>query len=113
MTEGTMPLTFEDALMPARRFTDTRRYAVNKWNAVHTEPIDEEQVTLFLTDEHYGKLTEEQRGFVRSCRDEMNSVYREVQFRILQYQEMLRYGMVDDLASFCRIYLLGSSARCA
>lgn len=70
-------------------------------------------MALFLADEHYGKLTEEQKKFVRSCRDEMNSVYREIQFRMLQYQEMMHIGMVSDLASFCRVYLPDSPARCA
>lgn len=105
MTEGTKQLTYEDNLMTARRFTDTRRYAADRWNAVHTEPIDEGQVALFLADEHYGTLTEEQKKFVCGCRDEMNSVYRDIAFRMLQYQEMVRRGMVSDLTSFCRTIL--------
>lgn len=55
MTEETRQFIYEDNLMAARRFTDTRRYAADSWNASHTEPIDEDQVALFLTDEHYGK----------------------------------------------------------
>lgn len=54
MTERTKQFIYEDNLTAARRFTDTRRYAVDRWNAVHAELIDEDQVALFLTDEHYG-----------------------------------------------------------
>lgn len=70
-------------------------------------------MALFLADEYYGSLTEEQKKFICDCRDEMNSVYRDIVFRMLQYQEMVRRGMVSDLTSFCRIYLPDSSARCA
>lgn len=61
MTEMTNQLFYEDPLMTARRFADTRRYVVYRWNATHAEPIDEDQVALFLADEHYGSLTEEQK----------------------------------------------------
>ncbi len=113
MTEITNQLFYEDILMTARRFTDTRRYTVDRWNAAHTEPIDEDQVALFLADEHYGNLTEEQKKFVCDCCNEMNSVYRDITFRMLQFQEMMRRGMVSDLTSFCRIYLPDNPARCA
>lgn len=82
MTERTNQLMYEDNLMVARRFTDTRRYAADRWNAAHAEPIDEGQVALYLTDEHYGTLSDEQKKFVRECRDEMHSVYRDIVFRI-------------------------------
>lgn len=108
MTEVTDQLMYEDNLTIARKYTDTRRYVADRWNAAHTEPIDEEQVALFLADAHYGKLTEAQKQFVCDCRDEMNSVYRDIEFRMLQYQEMVRRGMVSDLMSFCRIYLSDS-----
>lgn len=58
-------------------------------------------------------LTEDQKKFVCDCRNEMNSVYRDIAFRMLQYQEMMRRGMVSDLTSFCRIYLPDNPARCA
>ena len=51
--------------------------------------------------------------FTRSCSNEMFSVYRDAMFRMLQFQEMMRRGMVSDLTSFCRIYLPDNPARCA
>ncbi len=113
MTEMTNQLFYEDPLMTARRFADTRRYVVYRWNATHAEPIDEAQVELFLTNEHYGSLTEEQKEFTRDCRDKMVGVYNDTLFRMLQYQEMLRWGMVSDLTSFCRVFLPDSPAKCA
>lgn len=113
MTEMTNQLFYEDPLMTARRFADTRRCVVYRWNATHAEPIEEAQVALFLADEHYGKLTEEQKEFTRDCRDKMGGVYRDTLFRMLQYQEMLRWGMVSDLTGFCRIFLPDSPAKCA
>lgn len=58
-------------------------------------------------------MTEEQKMFTRSCSNEMFSVYRDAMFRMLQFQEMMRRGMVSDLTSFCRIYLPDNPARCA
>ena len=113
MTEITNQLFYEDPLMTARRFADTRRYVVYRWKATHAEPIDQAQVALFLADEHYGTLTEEQKKFVCGCRDEMNNMYRDIVFRMLQYQEMVRRGMVSDRTSFCRIFLPDGPATCA
>lgn len=113
MTEMINQLLYEDPLMTARRFTDTRRYVVYRWNTTHTEPIDENQVGLFLADEHYGSLTEEQKGFIRDCRNEMGGVYNDTVFRVLEYLEMQRRGMVGDLMNFCRIFLPDSPTKCA
>lgn len=98
----------KDDFMSACRAADTWRYVAAKWNALHTAPIDENEVALFLADEHYGKLTEEQKQFVRECLDEMNSVYRNAAFRVLLFLEMRRQGMVSDLADFWRVYLSDS-----
>ncbi len=113
MTETTNQLYYEDPLMTARRFADTRRYVVYRWNATHAEQIDEDQVGLFRADERYGNLTEEQKEFAQNCRTEMDGVYCNTVFRMLQYQEMLRWGMVSDLTSFCQVFLSDSPAKCA
>lgn len=102
----------EDGIMTARRFADARRYASDKWNKTHEKPIDEEQVALFIADEHRGVLTEEQKEFIRACRSDMHSVYNDMMIHLLQYYEMKRRGMVSDLISFCQIYL-PENPRCA
>ncbi len=102
-----------DPMAVARRSIDTRRYTQLVWGWSHQEPIDEEQLCLFLADEHYGNLTEEQKSVARTCRNQMRAVYGAVVLRLLQFDEMLRRGMVSDLMSFCRICLPDSPAQCA
>ena len=46
-----------DPLMVLRRTHDTVRYIRWVWNKDHADPIDEEELRLFLCDEHYGDLT--------------------------------------------------------
>lgn len=113
MIEMTNQLFYGDPLMTARRVTDARRYITARWNAAHAERIDEDQVALFLADERYGNLTEGQKEFARNCRAEMDGVYRNTVFRTMQYQEMLRWGMVSDLMNFCEIFFPDSPAKCA
>ena len=64
-----------DAIVVARRTHDTVRYIRWEWNKEHADPIDEEELRLFLCDEHYGDLTDEQKTVARRCRDGMRSVY--------------------------------------
>ena len=51
-----------DPMMVLRRTYDTVRYIRWEWNKEHADPIDEEELRLFLCDEHYGDLTDEQRS---------------------------------------------------
>ena len=78
-----------DLMMILRRTYDTVRYIRWAWNKDHAHPIDEEELRLFLCDEHYGDLTDEQRAVARRCRDEMRSVYAELCVRLLQSEIML------------------------
>lgn len=73
-----------DPMMVLRRTHDTVRYIQWAWNKDHADPIDEEKLRLFLCDEHYGDLTDEQKTVARRCRDEMRSVYTELCVRLLQ-----------------------------
>ena len=43
----------------AMAMADKRTYIISKWNASHSEPIDEDAVALFLCDENRGNLTDE------------------------------------------------------
>ncbi len=42
-----------DPMMVLRRTHDTVRYIRWAWNKDHAHPIDEEELRLFLCDEHY------------------------------------------------------------
>ena len=90
-----------DSMMVLRRTHDTVRYIRWAWNKDHADPIDEEELRLFLCDEHYGDLTDEQRAVARQGRDEMRSVYAELCVRLLQHEIMLERGMVPDVST-CR-----------
>lgn len=48
-------------MMVLRRTYDTVRYIRWEWNKDHADPIDEEELRLFLCDEHCGNLTDEQK----------------------------------------------------
>ena len=50
-----------DPMMVIRRTHDTVRYIRWVWNKDHADPIDAEELRLFLCDEHYGDLTDEQK----------------------------------------------------
>ena len=72
-----------DPMSVARRTLDTRRYIHMIWNQSYAEPIDDAQLNLFLCDEHYGNLTDEQKAVARQGRDEMRDVYGTALFRMM------------------------------
>ena len=88
-----------DPMMALRRTHDTVRYIRWEWNKEHAASIDEEELRLFLCDEHHGNLTDEQRTVARRCRDEMRSVYSTAVLRMLLYNEMMCRGMVPDVST--------------
>ena len=65
-----------DLILTLRRRKDTIRYIVARWNEAHEQPIDRSELALFLCDERYGDLTEEQRSFAKQCKTEMREIYR-------------------------------------
>ena len=85
-----------DPMMVLRRTHNTVCYIRWAWNKDLGEPIKEEELRLFLCDEHYGDLTDEQRDFARQGRDKMRSVYAELCVRLLQSEILLERGMVPD-----------------
>ena len=83
------------------RTRDTVRYIQTEWSKSNDEPIDEDELLLFLCDEHRGSLTEEQKSLTRRCRDEMRTAYGAVVFKLMLYEEMLCRGMAADIQT-CR-----------
>ena len=90
-----------DPMMVLRCTHDTVRYIQWAWNKDHADPIDEEELRLFLCNERRGDLTDEQEAVARRCRDEMRSVYAETCVRLLQSEIMLERGMVTYRSVFC------------
>ena len=93
-----------DPMMVIRRTHDTVRYIRWVWNKDHADPIDAEELRLFLCDEHYGDLTDEQKTVARRCRDGMRSVYAELCVRLLQSEIMLERGMVPDISTYRSVF---------
>ena len=93
-----------DPMMVLRRTHDTVRYIRWEWNKDYAEPIDEEELRLFLCDEHRGNLTDEQKTVARRCRDGMRNVYAEMCLRLLQREIMLERGMVPDSSTYRSVF---------
>ena len=93
-----------DPMVVLRRTYDTVRYIRWEWQKSLADPIDEEELRLFLCDERSGNLTDEQRAFARRCRDGMRSVYAELCVRLLQSEIMMECGMVPDSSTYCNVF---------
>lgn len=93
-----------DPMMILRRTHDTVRYIRWAWNKDHADPIDEDELRLFLCDEYRGDLTDEQKTLARRCRDKMRSVYEEMCLRSLQCAIMLEQGMVPDISTYRSVF---------
>ena len=93
-----------DPMMAIRRTHDTVRYIRWAWNKDHAHPTDEEELRLFLCDEHYGDLTDEQKTVARRCRDGMRSVYAELCVHLLQSAIMMCRGMVPDISTYRSVF---------
>lgn len=78
------------------RTRDTVRYIQAEWSKSHGEPIDEDELLLFLCDENRSDLNEEQKSLARRCRDEMHTAYGAAVFKLMLYEEMLNRGMAAD-----------------
>ena len=78
------------------------------WRKAHDDLLDENAVALFLCDPLCGSLTPEQIAFASRCRDEMNSVYGETLFRLVQCWVMVRRGMVKSLRDGLNLLGTGS-----
>ena len=94
----------EDPNLCAMAMADKRKYIISKWNASHSEPIDEDAVALFLCDENRGNLTDEQRAFVKKRCAEFEFCNQVTAFRLFQCGEMMRQHLVSGPAEYFRIF---------
>ena len=83
------------------RTRDTVRYIQAEWSKSNDEPIDEDELLLFLCDEHRSDLNEEQKSLARRCRNEIRTAYGAAVFRLMLYDEMLHRGIAEDIQT-CR-----------
>ena len=103
----------EDPNLCAMTMVDKRKYIISKWNASHSEPIDEDAVALFLCDENRGTLTDEQRIFARECREEIKACYRNAVFQMFQCGEMMRRHLVSGPEEYFGIFLPQYAVPCS
>lgn len=90
-----------DPMATVWRTRDTVRYIQTEWSKSHDEPISEDELLLFLCDEHRSALTEEQKSLARRCRGEMRTAYGAAIFRLVLCEELLCRGMAADFQT-CR-----------
>ena len=90
-----------DPMATVWRTRDTVHYIQAEWSKSHNDPIDEDELLLFLCDEHHGDLNEEQKSLARRCRGEMRTAYGAAMFRLMLCEEMLNRGMAADFRT-CR-----------
>lgn len=68
------------------------------------QPIDDDQLNLFLCDECRSDLTDEQKTCARPLRDEMRNVYGTALCRMMLCEEMLRRNMVADINTYRSVF---------
>ena len=90
-----------DPMATIWRTRDTVHYIQAEWSRSHNDPNDEDELLLFLCDEHHGDLNEEQKSLARRCRGEMRTAYGAAMFRLMLCEEMLNRGMAADFRT-CR-----------
>lgn len=93
-----------DPMATVWRTRDTVRYIQTEWSKSNDEPIDEDELLLFLCDEHRSDLNEEQKSLARRCRDEMRTAYGAVIFQLVLCEEMLNRGMAADFQTCQSIF---------
>ena len=102
----------EDPNLCAMAMADKRKYIISKWNASHSDPIDEDAVALFLCDENRGDLTDEQRAFAKERCAEFEFCNQITVYRLLQCGEMIRQHLVSGPAEYFRIFLPQCAVPC-
>ena len=65
----------QNPLRIAERTRLVTSLATALWNAQHDEPMNQAALHLFLCDETRGDLTEEQKCFVRKCKEHVDRMY--------------------------------------
>ena len=99
-----------DPIWLSWRTQDTQNYIVNCWNWTHGTPIDNEAVHLFLCDERYGNLTDEQRSFAKERKAEIHEKHRKAVLRLLQLAEVPPAGSAKSPIEFLQ-FLAPPKAR--
>ena len=102
-----------DVDLCVKRTLAIQNLAMSLWNRNHSEPLDKDQVNLFLSDSPDTELTEEQKQLVRSCRSEINNGFLNTVFHIFLCNEMVGKQVVRNTEEYRQIFHSRSSAEVA
>ena len=102
-----------DVFLCAKRTLAIQNLAMSLWKRNHSEPLDKDEVGLFLSDSPNTKLTEEQKQLVRSCRSEINNCLLNTVFHIFLCNEMVGKQVVRNVEEYRQIFPTWSSAEVA
>ena len=72
-----------DMELSGNRTQDLLCCCKSHWAETFYEPLDENELLLFLCDEHRGCFAERQRVFLQDCREEIYNRYRKAAFSSL------------------------------
>jgi hypothetical protein len=86
-----------DLFTSAKRTGDTQRYTMMRCREQYDNSIDENDIHLFLIGGSLHTLTREQCDFISACKTEMHGMYRNLLFRLMQYDESLCLGMAGSI----------------
>ena len=100
-----------DVFLCAKRTLAIQNLAMNLWKRNHSEPLDKDEVGLFLSDSPNTKLTEEQKQLVSSCRSQINNCFLDAVFHIFLCSEMVGKQVVRDAEEYRQIFPTWSSAE--
>ena len=102
-----------DCSLCLQRTLAIQNLAMSLWKRNHSEPLDKNEVGLFLSDSPNTKLTEEQKQLVSSCRSEINNCFLDAVFHIFLCNEMVGKQVVRDAAEYRQIFHSRSSSEVA
>ena len=103
----------KDCSLCLQRTLAIQNLAVSLWKRNHSEPLDKDEVGLFLSDSPNTKLTEEQKQLVSSCRSEINNCLLNTVFHIFLCNEMVGKQVVRNVEEYRQIFHSRSSAEVA
>ena len=98
-----------DVFLCAKRTLAIQNLAMSLWKRNHSEPLDKNEVGLFLSDSPNTKLTEEQKQLVSSCRSEINNCLLNTVFHIFLCNEMVGKQVVRNTEEYRQIFHSRSS----
>lgn len=81
-------------------FLTARQYIQTRWQALHSTPMPEDSLTLFLIGPSRGDLTEEQKAFAHSTFEVVRGSYRRAAWDLIVCNRMLKDDVIQSPREF-------------